>query len=204
MKIDCECCLRCHKLSKDCDCCDVCNNTKENCECYTICLECNNVKKECKCCDNCKKYNCLVCENPQCGIKKCLNSCTCKNINGDWKTISEGDTISKNGIEDTYEAVYLVQPDEHWNTNVYKIGRTTQPICGSNTFKRFKDGEYGPYLKIIMVIEVANSKLVEKKLISLFNKTTEFTKYNNKKEYFRGDIKLIKTKFIELVAKNID
>ena len=68
-------------------------------------------------------------------------------------------------MEDTYEIVYIVQPDQLWNTNIFKIGRSTQPIMKSNTIKRFRNGDYGYVLNIISVHKVGNSINVEKEII---------------------------------------
>lgn len=186
-KLICECCSKCHNIIKNCDCCEICSEIKRNCECDKPCGVCPNIKKECDCCKNpgCRKYNCEICENPNCKKKKCLNECSCNIINKAWKTIDDSKDIpiiKRNNVEDTYEIVYIVQPDQFWNTNIFKIGRSTQPIMKSNTIKRFRDGDYGDFLKIISVHKVVNSIHVEKEIIKNFK--THFNIYNKKKEFF--------------------
>ena len=198
---NCKCCKECSKFKEDCICCSNCDKSPKDCVCYKPCLKCPNNIIDCKCCDKCRKYNCLLCENPRCKKKKCKNECSCKNINGDWRT-EEDYKVCRNGILEQYNAVYLIQPGEHWNTNIYKLGMTeSQTINSNNSINRFEPPGYTEYTKIICFQEVENSKGLEKKLITKFKQ--QFDKIQNKKEYFRGDIKEMKRIFLETVVSHL-
>ena len=159
-------------------------------------MKCGNQKIGCVCCKKCDKI-CDKCPNPNCNKKKCDNNCSCKNVNNNWKTIVD-DTIYKDNQKEKYDIVYLVQPSKHWNTNIYKIGFTTQDINKSNIIQRFKASDYDNYLKQICIWEVKNGKETEDKLIEEFKKN--FEKYDRKKEYFIGDLVEIKKVFLSVIS----
>jgi len=198
--IYCDCCKQCNNIKSNCNCCDICKKTAINCNCYSICIKCNNQNINCKCCQKCKRI-CDVCDNPQCNQKKCDLICTCKHINGNWQTIDDN-IMYKDGTKDEYDIVYLIQPSEHWNTNIYKIGRTTQNINKSNTINRFTNcSDYKDYLKQILLLEVKNGKTAEKKLIKEFK--SNFQIYNRTNEYFIGDLKEMKRIFLNIILNEL-
>jgi hypothetical protein len=90
--------------------------------------------------------------------------------------------------------LYLVQPEEFLNTDIYKIGRTTQ--YSSNFISRFN--EYGLNLKIIYLINVETIHLfeLEAKLVDKFN--NNFKNYKGR-EYFQGDINKMKIIFLDII-----
>ena len=197
----CDCCLKCEKLIENCNCCDKCLETKINCICCSICKE--YTEGNCNCCQDCNMISCecIICEN--CKEKKHKCTTYCKEVNGNWQTIKKNE-IYIDGEVEKFGAVYLIQPKEHWNTNIYKIGKTDQTINKSNQINRFSlncQQDYGDFIKIIYFINVNNNTKVEKQIIKKFKE--EFQLYRNKKEYFMGDIKKMKLYFLEIISDNL-
>lgn len=85
--------------------------------------------------------------------------------------------------------IYLIQPSYLIGTNRYKIG-----CSGKATTNRINS--YNEGTKTIMVMNCDNPFVVEKKLIQKFN---EKFKLISGKEYFEGDIELMKKEFIKLI-----
>ena len=195
-KIDCIChliCKLCNSTECKCKICEYCSS-KHPCKCLDECQICSKLNYECLCCDNCGLYlECKKCEN--CGEKKCLHKCNCKKINGDWQS-KINNTLYRNNKEETYDIVYLVQEEKHWNSNVYKIGRTNQNINSKNMINRFLRDDYGGFLKIIMLIETKDNVETEKNLIEQFR--NKFQKYENSRERFQGDVLEMKKLFIDV------
>ena len=191
----CTRCKRCNQPNSSCECCVECNQLIKDCDCFEDCIGCGKQNFQCICCKKCHKV-CDICSNPNCNEKVCDFSCNCKEINGNWHTIVDN-TIHKDNVLEQYDMVYLVQPSEQWNTNVYKIGKTTQNINKSNIINRFKGLDYGDYLKQIFVCEVKNADKTEKLLIKAFKK--QFQRFNKKNEYFIGDIEEMKRIFLQII-----
>lgn len=193
----CECCKICDNLKEDCNCCAICNLKKEDCKCFDICCGCNKINKVCTCCKKCGPI-CERCENPSCNKKKCEYSCNCVLINGDWKN-NNGEVQFKNGEKEKYGYVYMIQPNETWNTSVVKIGRTENQVNKTNYIKRFR--EYSDYTKIICIYEVADCVDLEDKLKKRFK--NDFQIYDRKKpEWFTGDIVKMKKTFLDVVINH--
>jgi hypothetical protein len=193
---NCMCCKKCKKLA--CECCQYCGLYGESCQCHITCGNCNHSRYQCLCCKNCMTLNCKTCNNPNCDEKICMHRCSCKQVNGHWKTIHNG-SVYKDNAHEKYDMVYLVQQDEDWNTDTYKIGRTSQDINKSNQINRFKDANYKNFLKIILTIQVRDGREVETKIIKIFTET--FTKIPGKQEHFSGDIDQMKRAFMLSVAE---
>jgi hypothetical protein len=195
-KIDCIChliCKICDSIECKCKVCEYCGS-KHSCKCLEECNICNKLNYECLCCDNCHQYlECKICEN--CSEKLCLHKCNCKLINGDWQN-KINNSLYRNNREETYDIVYLVQEEKYWNTDIYKIGRTVQNINNRNMINRFQRDDYGGYLKIIMMMETKNCIETEKIIIEKFR--NNFSKYENSRERFQGNIIEMKKLFINI------
>lgn len=80
--------------------------------------------------------------------------------------------------------VYLIQPEEYLDTNIYKIGYTTEISV------RIKS--YGRNTKLLDSCEVENPQSVEQKLLNVFNRSFKRVKGE---EYFQGEEDKIKHAF---------
>ncbi len=111
-------------------------------------------------------------------------------LNNDSLKISENDNIIHNIItenlnnqtnKDNINYVYMIQLREFLNTNIVKIGRTSQ-----DDMKRIKSYPKGSQL--LLYLKCDDCIKTEKDIINLFK-----TNYTQKKdyglEYFEGDIK---------------
>jgi hypothetical protein len=162
-------------------------------------MECSGCKKtniNCSCCNTCKK-DCSTCSRPGCTERICDHKGDCKKINDDWKHTKNG-LLYKNGKEESYGYVYMIQSAEDWNTKIIKIGRTTHIISKKNSVKRFDS--YPDYSKIIVVYETSNSILLEKTLLEHFRRQFTPDKGN---EWFKGDISKMKEEFLKVVMGHI-
>ena len=194
-KTSCGCCMKCKKRSNNCICCKDCKLV--DCVCFNKCDGCPNIIKECICCKKCKK-DCDRCANTRCNKRKCENICNCVEINGVWQTIKD-EKLYRDGEEDKYEAVYLIQDGKNWNTNLFKIGKTSNTLNKTNSIRRFtSDSSYNEYSRIICYNEVENYDKVERDLIKEFKK--QFSR--EKQEWFRGDLNRMKQTFLEVIIKN--
>jgi hypothetical protein len=91
------------------------------------------------------------------------------------------------------KSVYLVQPAEYVNTNVYKIGYTS-----NNNLSRVRS--YGTKTKCIIIVACHEALKMESILLKEFNKI--FTLHKGR-EYFSGDLIEMHHIFINILALNI-
>ena len=89
--------------------------------------------------------------------------------------------------------VYLVQPKQYINTNVYKIGYSSK----TNLSRCYS---YGAGSECIYVMNCLNPTIVEKKIIEAFKKNFELV---IGREYFCGERTRIESVFLEVVMKQI-
>lgn len=78
---------------------------------------------------------------------------------------------------DLYGYIYLVQPPQYFNTDVYKIGSTKYE--GKNRFDGYPKGTRG-----FIMVGLDNYKLSETELIKLFGE--KFKQHYEGREYFKG------------------
>jgi len=92
------------------------------------------------------------------------------------------------------ESVYLLQPAELKDTNIYKVGYTK-----SHELKRCIDG-YKKGTKIFFTFGCNNAKELETLLIYNFNRIFNLHTGN---EYFEGDIKHISAIFLRICQEYV-
>lgn len=97
--------------------------------------------------------------------------------------------IEKSGI------VYLIQPEDLIDTNIFTIGRT----INKNLSILSRKSRYGQEAKIICVCECTNSRLLKKQIQFRFN---QLFKPRKGTEYYEGDRDAMYNEFMSIARKH--
>lgn len=106
------------------------------------------------------------------------------------------DTPSDKKIRKSASYIYLIQDGKDMDTDVYKIGKTTQENGDTRTIDRFDAYSENTIIYRLLEVDTEHVDDIERKVINIFRDT--FTLVQGR-EWFKGDIKLMKTMITDIV-----